>query len=983
MNPVLRSFRLFCIGAGSTLTVCAAAPTWYVATNGNDAWSGTLPAPNEAGNDGPKATLAAARDASREQAGQERRIEVGEGRFFLDQSLELDPRDAKLTLAGAGMGKTILYGGRRIEGWAKAGDQLWVAKLPEDQPDWSFRILVVNDAIQERARLPETGYLEHETKFPVRWMSTAGGGWERKPTELELTTMRYREGDIPADLRVANAEVTVCHMWDESTVAVAAHDPATRTLTFAAPTGHPAGAFNVPRYVVWNTREGMTRPGQWYLDRAERAVYFWPPEGMDMTTALVAAPTMETLVKVSGEAKSRVAGLIIRDLTLTVSEAPIRHAGFGAVNWPGAMRFTYSDQVVVDQVEVTNAGAWGIQEWAGTGLVVSNSHFHRLGGGGIRFGSGARIEGNRIHHIGLVSASSLGIAGGGNQPVIRRNVIHDTPYSGMSVGGTGSLIEENLIYRCMLVHHDGAAIYMGGGKGCIIRRNLVRDMVQVGQGYGVSAYYLDEKCQDCIVSENVAINVPHASQNHMTLNCELRDNVFIAEGDIKIAFSRCSGHKVVGNTFHLSGKLEVVEADAITEWAGNLLFVRNEAEGRILDDFPRPVFVPRDKPKYLRPMTFAETPSVDGKMAENEWPSGGQALGERPNQRGVRGAPTSVKIVADRDHLYILANIVTMFPDQRKLGTAWGVDEGIELAVQGRDGEARTTYVLRGFSDGTLQALTMGGATEAQAAALAGQVTYGASVDKQIWRSEWRVPFAALGLTPGEKTVLPFNLTAYRSEDDVFAQFAGTLGETWDLKLGGALMLNWDAPGANPARAALAVPRLETVPDGAWPGEAFALAQTPSAVPLAAAPASAQVARTADRLLVRVTVPAAKVTKGADWRTDDGIEVCLGGKTPDGKATTWVVRGYPNGTLEISDEAGTPAAAHAAARAGIVFQATSSEKDWTGVWQLPFALLGIEPKGTLPFNLGVYRSEDRQWINWIGTQGPTWKLESAGLLRLE
>ena len=215
MNRALRSFRLFCIGAGSTLTVCAAAPTWYVGTNGNDAWSGTLPVPNEAGTDGPKATLVAARDASREQAGQERRIELGEGRFFLDQSLELDPRDAKLTLAGAGMGKTILYGGRRIEGWAKAGDQLWVAKLPEDQPDWSFRILVVNDAIQERARVPETGYLEHETKFPVRWMSTAGGGWERKPTELELTTMRYREGDIPADLRVANSEVTVCHMWDE------------------------------------------------------------------------------------------------------------------------------------------------------------------------------------------------------------------------------------------------------------------------------------------------------------------------------------------------------------------------------------------------------------------------------------------------------------------------------------------------------------------------------------------------------------------------------------------------------------------------------------------------------------------------------------------------------------------------------------------------------------------------------------------------
>ena len=38
---------------------------FYVATDGNDDWSGTLPAPNEAGTDGPFATLARARDAIR------------------------------------------------------------------------------------------------------------------------------------------------------------------------------------------------------------------------------------------------------------------------------------------------------------------------------------------------------------------------------------------------------------------------------------------------------------------------------------------------------------------------------------------------------------------------------------------------------------------------------------------------------------------------------------------------------------------------------------------------------------------------------------------------------------------------------------------------------------------------------------------------------------------------------------------------------
>ncbi|MBT7165598.1 MAG: hypothetical protein HN904_22665, partial [Victivallales bacterium] len=434
--------RRFILGLGFlTVSALAAPPTWYVSPAGNDAWSGTLATANAAKTDGPKASLVAARDASRAQAGTARRIVLGAGRFYMERTLVLDQRDSKLAIEGAGQGKTIVYGGRRLTGWAKVNGKLWSAKLPADLPKWSFRILVVNDAIQDRARLPETGYLEHESTFPVRWMSTAGGGWERKPTMLEYTTMRYKDGDLPAALRIENAEVTVCHMWDESTVGLATHDVTTRTLTFAQRSGHPAGSFNVKRYLVWNTKEGMTRPGQWYLDRVERKVYYWPPDGTDMAKALVVAPLVETLVKIAGQPnQEHVTDVALRDLTLSVTDAPLSPAGFGATKWPGAVGSTYGDHVVVERVEIANAGAWGIKEWAGKELLVKDCQFHHLGGGGVRFGSGARIEGSQIHHIGLVSASAIGIVGGGLKSVIRRNVIHDTPYSGMSVSGTETLI---------------------------------------------------------------------------------------------------------------------------------------------------------------------------------------------------------------------------------------------------------------------------------------------------------------------------------------------------------------------------------------------------------------------------------------------------------------------------------------------------------------------------------------------------------------
>ena len=46
-------------------TTAFAAATLYVATDGNDAWTGKLAAPNAERSDGPLATLAKARDAVR------------------------------------------------------------------------------------------------------------------------------------------------------------------------------------------------------------------------------------------------------------------------------------------------------------------------------------------------------------------------------------------------------------------------------------------------------------------------------------------------------------------------------------------------------------------------------------------------------------------------------------------------------------------------------------------------------------------------------------------------------------------------------------------------------------------------------------------------------------------------------------------------------------------------------------------------------
>ncbi len=111
-----------CLISGSPAGLAGAGDV-QVAVDGNDSWSGHVAQSDAPGTAGPKATLAATLEASRLDGTPPRRIIVGPGRHYVNQTVVLDARDAGLTVAGAGAGQTILYGGRRITGWRQDGPQ--------------------------------------------------------------------------------------------------------------------------------------------------------------------------------------------------------------------------------------------------------------------------------------------------------------------------------------------------------------------------------------------------------------------------------------------------------------------------------------------------------------------------------------------------------------------------------------------------------------------------------------------------------------------------------------------------------------------------------------------------------------------------------------------------------------------------------------------------------------------------------------------
>src|ERR1051326_7966414 len=202
---------------------------FFVATNGNDGWSGKLASPNRSKMDGPFATVAwalrAVRGSRSQGVNRPSNIVVRGGFYFLDQWLVLGPEDSGTSLVAYRNEKPILSGGRRIGGWKEAevaGRKLWAAEVPEARDGkWFFRELWINGRRAKRARHPNHGY------FSVAEAPDATPDWTKGQARF-----RFREGDLKNWAGATNAEVVVMDRWVESRLPILRVDEKERMVTF-------------------------------------------------------------------------------------------------------------------------------------------------------------------------------------------------------------------------------------------------------------------------------------------------------------------------------------------------------------------------------------------------------------------------------------------------------------------------------------------------------------------------------------------------------------------------------------------------------------------------------------------------------------------------------------------------------------------------------------------------------------------------------
>jgi hypothetical protein len=394
------------------------------------------------------------------------------------------------------------------------------------------------------------------------------------------------------------------------------------------------------RYFIENVVAALDAPGEWIYGSGAVRYIPRPDEAGKPLQATV--PVLEKLVVVQGEAGKPVTHLHFVGLTFAHTRYLVPEAGVtdnqAAYIVGAAIEVNRASGFVFSHGSVQHTGGWGL--WLRDGVrdaQVTDSSFTDLGAGGIKVGlasqppgdgsatGAAQIVGNTISDTGQVFPSAVGIFVGqswDNQ--LLRNTIHDTSYTGISVGWTWgyaaatsgrNLVKGNLIYNIgQRQLSDLAGIYtLGRSPGTVIANNIVRN-VRGYSGYGAGAWgiYNDEGSSGILMEGNVVVDTDSGGYHlHFGKDNILRGNILAGGEAAEIRVTK-------------------PEADTHLTVQGNLLAPKTLK--------PLDQFTPGPQVKFDgNEVTAARS----GKGLELDKCGGGCALGSSDLQAGA--APTDIR----------------------------------------------------------------------------------------------------------------------------------------------------------------------------------------------------------------------------------------------------------------------------------------------------------------------------------------------------
>src|SRR5512133_43403 len=479
----------------------ATAAEFHVAPNGNDGSPGTKEKPFAT----PARAMGLVRSLVAAGLKDDVRVILHGGTYTLAAPLVFTAADSgsaehPITYAAAPGETVVISGGREITNWTSLGGSNWTAGLPGVKSgQWFFRQLTVNDQRAARARWPD--------KDGVLHLATVSN---------EVKSFTFDRPLPRENLGGQNAELVVYENWAVSRALITSSDDrqlATATsvgwlghgeMTTASP-GKPA--------FIEHARAALDQPREWFLDRTTGILTYLPAPGEKPTPTIAVAPALTQLVKIAGTKDKPVRNLRFERLRFEHTDFPLPSIGYSEIQAahfgpsmkeptyvePVAIECAYAEGIGFERCRLAHLNNSGIGFGPGCRRnSVAGCIIEDIGGNGVMVGwrgtgrlsngpegnldadwldsadapAGNEVANCVIRRCGEDSRGAVGVFVAFSADTrVAHNVIHDQPYTGVSIGYRWNttptsqvrcIAEYNHIYNVMKTVADGGGIYTFG-----------------------------------------------------------------------------------------------------------------------------------------------------------------------------------------------------------------------------------------------------------------------------------------------------------------------------------------------------------------------------------------------------------------------------------------------------------------------------------------------------------------------------------------
>jgi len=513
----------------------------YVSRDGNDNWAGTRQRPF--------ATLEKAREIIRA-----RKPEGGASVFLrggvypVTKTFLLTGQDSGTAAAPvsyqAYRNETVrLIGGRLLEGFQPVRDPAVLERLDKEAREHVLGCDLAALGITDLGRFTSRGFgrrrspahlelfFQDRRMTVARWpndgftkiaaLTSSTMGDDHGGTLGKLDAGFYYEGDRPGRWnKLDDIWVHGYWAWDwaNSYEQIDTIERTERLIRTRPPYGN-YGFRKGQRFYFLNILEELDQPGEYYVDREARKLYFWPPAPIQSGEAAVSL-LEEPLIRVEGASH-----IVIRGLTLEYTRGD-------------GVQVSGGTNVRIESSTIRNIGNAAVIVESGTKHAVAACHVYHLGDAGIHLAGGDRqtlapggLEAidNHIHHMGEWSRTyqpAIQVSGVGNR--IAHNLIHDGPHSAIQLSGNEHLIEFNEIHHVALETGDVGAFYMGRDwtmRGNVIRHNFFHHTG--GVGMGSMGVYLDDCSGGATLFGNIFYQMSRAAFIGGGRDNTVENNIFV------------------------------------------------------------------------------------------------------------------------------------------------------------------------------------------------------------------------------------------------------------------------------------------------------------------------------------------------------------------------------------------------------------------------------------------------------------------------